>query len=111
MLNFDIYVRAGLFGEVERELRVFSDVASKLTFQDIDVLSCERQDRESWARGSSGRTPRTCPGTRSFTQAIFHRLELDPNEYELYRIRMAFPPMPSTVMMKHELLPKDEGRS
>tara|TARA_R110002072_G_scaffold150953_5_gene299888 strand:- start:16734 stop:18020 length:1287 start_codon:yes stop_codon:yes gene_type:complete len=110
MLNFDIYVRAGLFGEVERELRVFSDVASKLTFQDIDVLSVSDKIVNLGLGLKRAHAP-DLPGHQSFTQAIFHRLELDPNEYELYRIRMAFPPMPSTVMMKHELLPKDEGRS
>ncbi len=108
MLHFDLYVRAGLFGEVERELRVFSDIASAVAFNDSDVLSVS----DTITRLGRGLTLAQSPdlsGHHDLTRSIFDRIGLNPGEYELYRIRMAFPPMPTTVMMKHELLPKEES--
>ncbi len=109
MLHFDMYVRAGLFGDVERELRVFSDVAAPVTFKDSDGLSVS-DTISNLGRGLSLTQSPDLPGYREMAQDIFTRLGLDPDEYELYRIRMAYPPMPTTVMVKHELLPKD-GKS
>ena len=106
ILHFDMYVHAGLFGEVERSLRVFSDIASPVAFQDSDALSVHDQISKMGIGISRAHSP-DLPGHQDLTKTIFDRLLIDPDEYELYRVRMAFPPMPTTVMMKHKLLPKD----
>ena len=106
MLHFDLFVRAGLFGEVERELRVFSDLASPVSFEEQDALSVS--DRiVSMGRGVGLAQAPDLPGYPDLASSVFDRLGVDPSEYELYRIRMAYAPMPTTVMMKHALLPKD----
>lgn len=106
MLHFDLFVKAGLFGKVERELRVFSDIASPISFADSDALSVSDQITKL-GRGVSLAQAPDLPGYRGLARDVFARLELDPDEYELFRIRMPYPPIPTTVMFKHELLPKD----
>lgn len=106
MLHFDFYVRAGLFGQVERELCVFSDIASSIAFQDSDALPMTDKVVKL-GRGLTLASSPDLPGHQDLTRSLFGRLGIEPNEYELYRVRMAYPPMPTTVMIKHELLPKD----
>lgn len=104
MMHFDLFVKAGLFGEVERELKVFSDIASSITFAESDELAISNTITRM-GRGISLAHAPDLPGYHDLAGSIFKRLSLDPEEYELYRIRIPFPPFPSTVMVKHELLP------
>ncbi len=106
MLHFDMYVKVGLFGDVERELRVFSDIGGTVTFSDSDALSVS-DSISKLGRGLSLTQSPELPGYREMSKDVFNRLGLDPDEYELFRIKMAYPPMPASVMFKHELLPKD----
>ncbi len=106
MLHFDLFVRAGLFGEVERELRVFSDIASPASFEDSDKLHIGGEVK-LLGRGLAFAQCVDLPGYPDLASSVFARLAIDPDEYELYRIRMAYPPVPTSVMVKHELLPKD----
>lgn len=107
MLHFDLFVKAGLFGDVHRELRVFSDLASSISFADSDALSVGETVVRLGRGVSLAQTP-DLPGYQDLAGAVFDRLGIDdPGEYELYRVRMAYPPMPTTVMIKHELLPKE----
>lgn len=108
VLHFDMFVRAGMFGDVHRELRVFSDIASSISFKDTDALSVSDKITHLGRGISLAQTP-DLPGYQDLALAVFDRLGIDPAEYELYRVRMVYPPMPTTVMIKHELLPKDEG--
>jgi len=110
MLHFDLFVRAGLFGNVERELRAFSDIASSISFRDADALRVS--DRISrLGRGVALAQAPDLPGYQDLALSVFSRMGLDPSEYELYRVRMAYPPVPTSVMMKHELLPPEGGGS
>ncbi len=108
MLHFDLYVKAGLFGDVDRELRVFSDLASPYAFEDKDAL-CVSDQVAHLNRGVSLAQAPDLPGYSDLVKSVFGRIGVDPAEYELYRIRMAYPPLPTTVMMKHELLPQGKG--
>jgi len=109
LLHFDMFVHAGLFGEVERELRVFSDIASSIAFADTDALSVSDSVTKLGGGVSLAQTP-DLPGYQDLAKTVFDRLGIDPGQYELYRVRMAYPPMPTTVMIKHELLPKEGKR-
>jgi hypothetical protein len=106
LLHFDMFVSKGLFGEVERSLRVFSDIASQIAFQDSDALSMNESVTRLGTGLNMAQTP-DLPGYRDLASSVFDRLGTDPDGYELFRVRIAYPPMPTTVMMKHELLPKD----
>tara|TARA_R110002095_G_scaffold27097_6_gene27183 strand:- start:222 stop:1088 length:867 start_codon:yes stop_codon:yes gene_type:complete len=104
MFHFDLFVKAGLFGKVERELKVFSDIVASITFSSADELTIS-DSISRMGRGISLAHAPDLPGYHDLAASIFSRLSLDPEEYELYRIRIAYPPFPSTIMVKHELLP------
>lgn len=106
MLHFDLFVHAGLFGDVERELCVFSDLASSASFQDSDRLQIAGSIKKL-GRGLDFAQSVDLPGYPGIARAVFERLGRNPEEYELYRVRLAYPPMPTSVMFRHELLPKD----
>ncbi len=105
MLHFDFFVRAGLFGDVERELCVFSDIASSVSFAESDKLLV-RDSISRLGRGLGMAQAPDLPAYHDLLRYAFDRLRADPSEYELYRIRIAYPPFPATVMIRHPLLPK-----
>lgn len=106
-LHFDMFVCAGLFGDVNRELCVFSDVASSIAFAESDELRVG-DSISRLGRGLSMVHAPDLPGYQHLASDIFERLSLDPSDYELYRIRIPYPPFPATVMLRHQLLPKDQ---
>lgn len=106
MLHFDMFVRAGLFGDVRRELCVFSDTASSIAFGESDELMV-RESISELGRGLAMTQAPDLPGYHDLASAVFGRLSLDPDDYELYRIRIAYPPFPSTVMVRHPLLSRE----
>lgn len=106
MLHYDLFVYKGLFGAVQRDLCVFSDIASPYTFREADELTVGDTITQL-GRGISMAQSPELPGYKALAGKIFDRLGHDPDNFELYRIRMPYPPVPSTVAVKHELLPKD----
>lgn len=105
-LHFDLFVRAGLFGRVERELRVFSDLASPISFDECDALQTSaRVVRLGRGLGLS-HTP-DVPGYADLTAGVCGSVGIDPDEYELFRVRMEYPPVPTTVMIRHPLLDRE----
>ena len=110
MLHFDLFVHAGLFGDVERELCVFSDVAASVAFGESDELPVGDTIGEL-GRGLSMVHAPDLPGYQDLARDVFERLSLDPSDFELYRIRIPYPPFPATVMVRHPLLPKDQVES
>lgn len=107
VLHFDLFVRIGLFGRVERELRIFSDLASQISFEDQDALETSaRVVRLGRGLGLS-HTP-DIPGYADLTASVCNSVGIDPDEYELFRVRVEYPPVPTTVMLRHPLLdPRD----
>ncbi len=103
VLHFDLFVRAGLFGDVTRELRVFSDIASQVSFRESDALPVSNTVRVLGRGLSMAHTP-DLSGYLDMTAWVFNRLGLNASDYELYRVRMAYPPVPTTVMLRHDLL-------
>ncbi|MBO6513553.1 MAG: hypothetical protein JJ974_06280 [Phycisphaerales bacterium] len=106
LLHYDLFVHTGLFGEVERELKVFSDIASPYSFRESDELQVGDTIKRLGMGISMAQSP-DIPGYTELARNIFDRLDRKPDDFELYRIRMPYPPVPSTVAVKHELLPKD----
>lgn len=101
-LHFDLFAHHGLFGDVARELRVFSDLAAPVAFDDADALPApERITR--LGRGVALAQSPDIPGYPSLASWVFAALGEDPSQYDLFRVRMAYPPMPTTVMVRHPL--------
>ncbi|MFG0312558.1 MAG: hypothetical protein ACF8LL_00010 [Phycisphaerales bacterium] len=107
MLHFDLFVYKGLFGDVEREVRVFSELVTDITFDEKDEIRVS-DDVKRLGMGVSLAQAQDIPGYTDLARSVFGRLNADPSDYELYRIRMAYPPMPATVVYRHPMLPKAE---
>lgn len=102
-LHFDLLVKAGLFGDVQRELCVFSDLLGGVNFDDADALQTTCKISNLGRGLGLAQTP-DIPGYSDITKDICKTLGIDPQDYELFRIRMPYPPMPTTVMFRHPLL-------
>lgn len=106
VLHFDLLVRASLFGGVERELRVFSDLASAISFDDRDALDTSARVSRLGRGLGLAHTP-DIPGYTDLSASVCASVGIDPDDYELYRVRMEYPPLPTTVMIRHPLLDAD----
>lgn len=104
LLHFDLFVHRALFGQVTRELRVFSDLASPIAFDDADALSVSDAITPLGRGVALAQTP-DIPAYADLAAAVFRSIGADPAEYDLHRVRVPYPPMPTTVMVRHELLP------
>lgn len=104
LFHFDMFVHRDLFGPVRRELRVFSDLTSPIAFDDADALSVADGVAKLGRGVSLAQTP-DIPGYADLASSVFRSLGLDPDDYELYRVRVRYPPMPVTVMLRHDLPP------
>lgn len=105
-VHFDLFVRAGLFGDVERELRVFSDLNSPYAFDESEALRTSGRVVKL-GRGLGMAHTADIPGYAALAARACETARIDPDEYELYRVRLEYPPLPSTVMLRHELLEPD----
>jgi len=105
-LHFDLFVHAGLFGDVPRDLRVFSDVSNHSAFGDEDILRTSARVTRMGRGLGMVQTP-DIPGYAELTASVFATVGIDPADYELYRVRVEFPPMPASVMLTHPLLEPD----
>lgn len=109
VLQFDLFVRRGLFGSVQREPRVFSDLASSVSFDDVDALGTSaRVARLGTGLGLAHSAD--IPGYTDLCASVCERVRIDPNDYELFRVRLEYPPIPATVMVRHPLLDPEEIR-
>lgn len=105
MVHFDLFVHRGLFGEAERTLEVFNELASDITFDERDEIRVSDRVKHLGTGVALAQAP-DIAGYTDLAGAVFERIGHDPDEFELYRVRMAYPPIPASVMMRHDLPPK-----
>jgi hypothetical protein len=99
-LHLDLFVHRTLFdGGASRDLRVFSDLAAPASSDEADSLPVPERITELGAGLSLAHTP-DIPGYTDLAGEVFERLGADPPEFTLLRVRMAFPPMPTSVMVR-----------
>jgi hypothetical protein len=102
VLIYDHFVHRDLFPGVERELCVFSELHSPMTRSPSDRLPVS----ERLQRLGPGLTRSRCPdlpGHPKVLASIFQRLGWTPDEFDHFRVRMAYPPLPTSVMIRHDL--------
>lgn len=96
----DHFVHRDLFPMVKRELCVFGELNSPVTMEDDDLLPVS-ETIESRGRGlGAARTPEV-PRYLEMLRWIFDRLEWEAGDFDLYRVRLPYPPVPSSVMIRH----------
>ncbi|MBX3363253.1 MAG: hypothetical protein KF866_00685 [Phycisphaeraceae bacterium] len=102
LLVYDHLVHRELFRGVERELCVFGELHSPATFDDSDLLST----RERLVRLGPGLSRARCaelPGHHDMLRTLLARLGWNADDFEHFRVRMPYPPLPSSVMIRHDL--------
>jgi hypothetical protein len=81
---------------------MFSDLASPAASEDADALPAPERIA-SLGRGVALAQSPDIPAYTDLAQGVFEMLGVEAGEYDLYRVRMAYPPMPVSVMMRYRL--------
>ncbi|HYE62952.1 MAG TPA: hypothetical protein VD997_13230 [Phycisphaerales bacterium] len=102
VFHYDMFVHRSLFGPVQRELVMFSDLNSNIAFAPSDTLPIPERVQDLGRGIGLAQTP-DLPGYQELAASVFQLLGENPDEYELYRARVAYPPMPTSVMFRHPL--------
>jgi hypothetical protein len=109
VLIFDQFIHEDLFGPVRPELSAYRDLpdpsrVSPASRDDGDRLSVF-ESVAYLGKGLGGiRTP-DIPRYSDMARCVFERANWDPARFEVFRVRMEFPPVPTTVVMHNELPP------
>ena len=98
----DHLVHRDLFPEVERDLRVYSELISPVSRDERDLLQVSERI-EHLGRGTARLRTAEIPNYMELMSFAFERMSWNPDDFDLYRIRMRFPPMPIAVMLHHDL--------
>jgi hypothetical protein len=102
VMIFDHFVHRDLFAGVRRELCVFSEVGQPFTSDEQDRLRVPEQIHALGSGLSNVHTP-DAPGYARLLRYTFERCGWNADEFVLHRVRMAYPPLTTSVMIRHEL--------
>jgi hypothetical protein len=102
MLICDHYVHHALFPAVQDELHVFSELHAPMTRDERDrLLVAERLQR--LGRGLSRIGTAEVPRYAELVEAVLKRTGWQAEDFDVYRVRMRYPPMPVGVMVRYEM--------
>jgi hypothetical protein len=104
LLHMDLFVHRSLFPGVQRDLCMFSDLNSDVAFDESDALPIPERI-QPLGRGIGLAHTADIPAYPELASTVFARLGADASEFDLFRVRIQFPPMPVTVMVRHPLPP------
>ncbi|UYV13407.1 MAG: hypothetical protein NCW75_03770 [Phycisphaera sp.] len=102
VLIYDHFVHKDLFGAVERELCVFGELGRPFTSDEQDRLRVPEQIQPMGSGLSNVHTP-DVPGYAKLLRHAFSKCDWNPTDFALHRVRMAYPPLTTSVMIRHEL--------
>jgi hypothetical protein len=111
VLLFDVAIHEELFGGGGLQPMLFSDLfggSADLSYGDTDRLPLH-EGVESLGRGVDMAHTRDVPRYPELLRYAFAQAGWDPAKYELYRFRMRYPPLPSTIMLRAEKAPRPAG--
>lgn len=101
-LVMDHFTHRDIFAGVKRDLCIFSDVNSPVAFSDADRLHV-RAELQDLGHGLDRAQCREVPGYMALLRDVFARLGHDPADFLVHRVHVAYPPMPASVMVRHDL--------
>lgn len=104
LLLCDLFVHRDLFPGVERTMRIYSELFSPVARDERDALTVAGRVQHLGSGLGRLSTPEA-PHYRKMSTFVFTTLGWNPEAFDLYRIRLAYPPMPASVMFQHPLPP------
>ncbi|MBC8107124.1 MAG: hypothetical protein H7Z14_11080 [Anaerolineae bacterium] len=104
LLITDHFVHRDLFPGARRELCVFGELISPTTQDARDLLPVG--DRlQQLGRGLDRVRTADIPDYGDILETVFQQTGWNAKDFEVYRVRMRYPPIPASVMLRHDLPP------
>ena len=107
-LVYDHLVHRDLFPDAQRELRVYSELITPVSRDERDLLNVPERIQHL-GRGMIRLRTAEVPRYMEMMKYVFEQMSWDPENFELYRVRMRYPPLPTAVMLRHDLPDPPEG--
>jgi len=101
-LVMDHFTHRDLFPDVKRDLCVFSDVNSPVAFSESDRLQL-KADLVDLGYGLARTQCREISGYARLLRDVFDAIGHNPDDFLVHRVRIHYPPMPASVMVRFEL--------
>jgi hypothetical protein len=98
----DLIVRRSMYPGVKRELCVFGELMTQLSRDDRDRLPVP-ESVQSLGPVRDGIATADVPRHTELLHAAFDRAGLNADEFDAYRVRMRYPPLPVSVLVRHEM--------
>lgn len=108
MLVHDVFIEKGLFPPQVPSSRLYSELGvpqwpacgedARLPL-DIEIEAIDLSNWKKWDVARCAEVPRTS----EMASMVFDRLGWDASRFQLHRVRLPFPPIPTTMVMRVEL--------
>jgi hypothetical protein len=98
----DHIVHQSLFPNVERELCAFSELATLHARDEKDRIEVPER-LEALGQGLGRIRTANIPRYDELLDHVFGAIKQDPDEFLVFRARMAYPPIPTSVMIRHPM--------
>ncbi len=98
----DHIVHKSIFPDAKRELCLYSELISQTARGDSDQLEVAEKLTHLGMGLHRIRTV-DVPEYHSILHRAFRRIGFDPNDFHVYRIRLRYPPIPTSAMVKFDL--------
>lgn len=98
----DHFVHHGMFPNVTRELRVFGELISNTTQDQRDLLPVPEKIQHL-GRGTERVRTAEIPRYADMLDRVFEKTGWNPQDFDVYRVRMRYPPIPISVMVRLEM--------
>jgi hypothetical protein len=107
---YDHFVHKDLFPDAVRDLCVFSELNSAVAQDEEDILPTS-DSIQYLGRGMTVARTSDVPGYMAMLEHVFDSVSWRAQDFDLYRVRIEYPPMPATVVIRHELPAKIDEES
>jgi hypothetical protein len=104
----DHFVHREMFPGVARELCVLGELISSTTRDERDRLPVAERLLHL-GRGLERVRTAEIPRYADILGAVFEKTGWKPDDFDVYRVRMRYPPMPVSVIVRHEMPVPAEG--
>jgi len=105
-LVFDQLAHEDLFGRISPELIIYSQLTGGPSIP-FPGMECDRlplsESVEYLGKGPSVVYTPHVPRYAEMVQYVFDKLALDGERFDVYRVVLLYPPIPTSVVMSHEL--------